>query len=155
MDAEMPVVFCGVCLDWKPLDQFRRRHKGSERRHYECRDCANAYMREWRKQQRRKKFDDAIAQLHRYRESPGQLEYLAAVVLAAFNGAAGFAAEYGRALDAALAAGDHRAVQRYVFGLMDFAYVAERAKTRRDLENEKRRRRREAARRAAMRDQDW
>lgn len=155
MEADVPVVFCVGCLDWKPVEQFRRRSKGSERRHYECKACAAAYMREWRAEKRRQTFDKAISQLHRDRESPGQVEYLAAVVMAAFHGAAGFAAEYGRAFDAALAAGDHKAMLRYLIGWGDLMWVAERARARRKLAEEKRRLLRAMQQRSARRRDDY
>lgn len=148
MDAEEPVYLCVDCLERKPLDQFRRRKRGEECRHYECRSCANRYLREWRAKRRRERLNNAVVDLHRYRESPGQMEYLAAVVIALFHGAAGVAAEYAKAFDAALDAGDHKAVARYLLGLTDFLWVAEQAQARRTLAEDKRKLKREAMRRA-------
>ena len=155
MDAEEPVYLCVSCLEPKPLDQFRRRKRDSDRRHNQCQACANAYMREWRAERRRERLNSALVDLHRYRESPGQLEYLAAVVIAFFHGAVGFAAEYANAFDAARDAGDHKAVARYLLGLADFLWVAEQAQARRKLAEDKRKRKREAMRRAARRKDDY
>src|SRR5688572_13627883 len=119
MEAEVPVLLCVICCERKPLDQFRRRKRDSDRRHYECQACANAYMREWRAERRRERLNSALVDLHRYRESLGQVEHLAAVVIAMFHGAAGFAAEYANAFDAARDAGDHKATLRYLLGLAD------------------------------------
>lgn len=155
MEAEEPAYLCVSCLEHKPLDQFRRRNKGSDDRHFECRECANSYLREWRANRRRKRLDDSLVQLHHHRESPGQLEYLAAVVIAAFNGAAGFAGEFANAFDAAREAGDHKATARYLIGLADFFWVAEQARARRKLAEEKRKRKREVICRAARRAADY
>jgi hypothetical protein len=155
MDAEEPVYLCVSCQERKPLDQFRRRKRDSDRRHYQCQACANAYMRDWRAERRRERLNSALVDLHRYRESPGQVEHLAAVVIAMFHGAAGFAAEYASAFDAARDAGDHKAVARYLLGLADFLWVAEQAQARRNLAEDKRKREREAMRRAARQKEDY
>lgn len=155
MEAETPTLPCLVCYERKPLDQFRRRKKESDARHYECRDCHNLHARELRARRRREHLDDALVQLRRYRESPGQVEHLTGVLIAMFHGVAGVAVEYANAFDAAKEAGDHKTAARYLIGLMDFMYVAERERARRTIENEKRRRRREALRRQSMRDDGW
>jgi hypothetical protein len=154
MEAEPPVGFCTICLERKPLDQFRRRSRNGELRHHECRDCTNRYLREWRAAKRHKSVDDVLTRLHRYRESPGQLEYLAAVVIAAFHGATGFAVRYHNAFCAAEEAGDHKAMMRYLTGLADFMFAAERAKARRKLAEDKRKLKRERLQREARR-QEW
>ena len=155
MEADVPVLLCVVCCERKPLDQFRRRKRDGDRRHYQCQACANAYMREWRAARRRARLDSALVNFHRYRESPGQLEHLANLVIAGFHGASGFAAEYWNAFDSAREAGDHKAVARYLLGLADFFWVAERAKARRKIADEKRKRRREALLRAARQKYDY
>ncbi len=155
MEAEVPVLLCVVCYERKPLGQFRRRKRDGDRRHYQCQTCANAYMREWRAERRRERLDSALVDLHRYRESPGQIEHLAAVVIAMFHGAAGFAVEYANAFDAARDAGDHKAVLRYLLGLADFLWVAERAKARRKIAHEKRKRRRATRLRAERQKYDY
>lgn len=143
---------CGVLL---PLTEFRLRRQGSDRRHRDCRECASLYMRLWRAKGRRKAVDAALVRLHRNRESPGNLEHLAAHVMDAFNGAEGFAAAYAEAFDAACDAGDHRAVQRYLMGLADFIWAADFIAARRKRAEEQRKLRRAATQREAMRWEDY
>ncbi len=65
------------------------------------------------------------------------------------------AIEYVNAFEAAREAGDHKATARYLIGLADCMFVAEQARTRRKLTEEKRKREREALRRAERRKYDF
>lgn len=153
MDAEQQTRLCTSCATWRPVNAFRLRRSGSERRHHQCASCAAGYMRRWRAARRLRTVGHVLVHLHRYRDDcPSQLENLAALVVAAFNGPSGFLASYRAALDAAQAAGDRRAVQRLLAGVFDFVTAAETAAARRTVREAKRQQRRaNEQRRAAQR----
>jgi hypothetical protein len=151
--ATVETKLCSKCVERKPLTQFRRRIRGTELRHPQCKDCDAQYRREQSAAGRRKKLDDSLFQLRRYRESPGNLEWLANTVIKFFGSAIGYAEALAKGLKAAQDAGDHKTVQRYLMGIADFAFVAEFIATRRALNEKRRQFRAEQARQKKRRDE--
>lgn len=156
MDAEGELRLCTSCATWRPIGEFRLRHKGTGKRHHQCAGCAAAYMREWRGERRLRAVGYALRHIRRYRaERPAEVENLAALLVSGFGGASGFFASYREAFDAAQAAGDRRAVRKLLLGVVDFMTAAGISAGRRAPRREQRQQERDAQRRAARFDDDY
>jgi hypothetical protein len=88
---------CSACLQELPLDQFRPRGHGSEKRHSWCRDCRNAKDRERRfvvrARRERRRVGHLLTAIKSAR-SEREVAHFVAVMLKQFNGLSGFAKAY-------------------------------------------------------------
>lgn len=118
MDAKRELRLCSRCVEWRPVDAFRRRRRGSDHRHHQCDDCAAAYQRQRRARNRGAAMDRAVVLLRRYRDCPRVLARLTEGRFRAFGGADQFFATFREQFDAARAAGRHHVAFRYLAAVL-------------------------------------
>jgi len=95
---------CYACgLQW-PIEQFRRRSRGSDARVGRCRGCDAGYMRQYRAERRAKMLGQFAVQLGQQRP-PHRARALASAMTLRFGGVEAFARAWKQQLDAAAAAG--------------------------------------------------
>ena len=93
-------MICCSCGESKPLDQFRRRRKGEERREARCRPCFNQYTKERRQRQRGTEVKRFVSQLNRA-SSWGRIVELCEAMFRRFKGPGGVAAIWAEELQKA------------------------------------------------------
>lgn len=91
---------CHHCGQDLPLEQFRRRQKGSETRMRQCRECYNISMRNYRRARRNKDLHHFAGRVRRARSS-ARVCVLADQMMRRFGGPCGFAKVWKQALDEA------------------------------------------------------
>jgi len=95
---------CYACaLQW-PIEEFRRRSRGSDARVGRCRRCDASYMRGYRRRRRAEKLGAFAVQVRQQR-SPYRALALASAMTHRFGGTDGFSREWKKQFDAAAAAG--------------------------------------------------
>jgi len=95
---------CYACgLQW-PIEQFRRRSRGSDARVGRCRGCDASYMRGYRRRRRAVMLGQFAVQLRQQR-SPHRARALASATTFRFGGVEGLARTWKDQFDAAAAAG--------------------------------------------------
>ena len=95
---------CTTCWQERPITQFRRRHRGSDARHRQCRFCYNEYMRRYRTGRRRKEIAKFAREVNRNPFRPRAVTALCNLMFRRFGGVEGFVEEWTAAFDAARAA---------------------------------------------------
>ena len=93
-DADVqPGQHCTRCLAWRPIDQFRRRRKGTEERHEQCNACRRAKDEERGFRKRRSKHRKLVRTINK--GTQGQAVRAVAECLIGFHdGVEGFCAEW-------------------------------------------------------------
>jgi len=89
---------CRECLEERPIGEFRRRGRNSDRRHSVCRPCRNRLDRERRflaKANRERRRLGAWLTAIRAARSERELAYFVGVALRQFGGISGFARVFG------------------------------------------------------------
>lgn len=92
---------CVTCGAHKPIDQFRRRRRGSEKRHGLCKTCFAAYMRTYRDNRRQRALRQFVQRAARQSLSVERMTRLCDAMLKRFGGVERFTAEWHRAMDEA------------------------------------------------------
>jgi len=113
---------CNGCGRSLPIDQFRRRSKGTNARQSRCRECHNAYMRAYRRRGRDKLIARFAAQVQR-EHSLRRVAMLCEKMFRRFGGIDGFSAAWAAQINTAVA---ERPGRRFVLhGFSAIARLAE------------------------------
>ena len=96
--------FCVDCGQDKPETEFRLRRRDSDKRHSQCRDCYNEYMRQYRASARRKEITEFARTVSSQRVRPNAIPALCDRMFRRFGGVEGLCAEWTDAIKAACAA---------------------------------------------------
>ena len=114
---------CRTCWRDKPISEFRRRRRGSNERHAQCRTCYAAYMRQYRQARRSKEVAAFWMQAASPRCSSQAVVALTEAMVSKAGGPEGLATAWKEQLDAARAArpGGQAALRcfRAVFRLLE------------------------------------
>jgi hypothetical protein len=89
---------CNVCGQENPITDFRRRRRGSEKRHNQCRQCFAAYMRDFRRRRRFKTIGRFATQL-KNESDLGRVVVLCNGMFQKFDGVAGFCRAWKEYID--------------------------------------------------------
>ena len=98
MSQPDPLKTCSTCGRRLPITEFRRRHKGKERREGTCRECHNWYNRRWKQRCREDKINE-FAKSARKQHDIGKLAAMCNAMFARFGGVDGFAAAWKGQID--------------------------------------------------------
>jgi hypothetical protein len=92
---------CPKCGEWRPINKFRRRRRGSEEgRHFdECNDCRNAYERRRRVKKRRVTFEKFATTIIQAKRDARKIAGLIREMAFRFKGLQNLAAEWKRQID--------------------------------------------------------
>ena len=94
---------CRTCWQDKPISEFRRRRRGSDERHPQCRACYAAYMRQYRRSRRNKEVTSFCQQVASPRSSTAQVLALCTRMMRHAGGPEGLAELWKEHMDAARA----------------------------------------------------
>ena len=115
---------CGNCAEQKKITEFRRRRRGASGRENKCRTCHNASER----LRRAAKKDKAVANFVKAlagRRNINQIVFMARVVIRSFGGSDGFAREWRRQKDRAMAE-DPKTAFRFLMATIRLMELADR-----------------------------
>ena len=114
---------CHYCWEDKPVSEFRRKRRGSDKRHPQCRACYAKYMREYRQARRNKEVAVFFRQVGNPRCSSQAVVALCESMVRKVGGPEALATAWKQELDAARARqpGGQGALRcfREVFRLME------------------------------------
>ena len=116
--SQAQLKLCSHCGEHKPIDQFRRRRKGSEKRHPQCRECFNEYTRQYRAKKRRKRIDKFASEITHAKGDMWKIGVLCAALMKQFGGPEQFAIEWKEAIDWAKAEGRVHLVLRHMTAIL-------------------------------------
>jgi hypothetical protein len=95
---------CTNCWEEKPITDFRRRRRGTEKRHGQCRACYNAYMREHRAARRHRVVAKLARRVNSNRTNLNRIAAPCNATFRRFGGVGGFCDQWTAHLDAVLVA---------------------------------------------------
>lgn len=115
---------CTTCLRRLPIREFRRRKKGRDQRHHQCRECFNAYLRRRRTSHRRQRFYHDESVLLRVR-SAQRLAFIVSDMFGRLGGIEEFARQWHDCIEAAKRDEKHHIVFRGLKTLLQMMLAAE------------------------------
>lgn len=130
--AERPLTKrCSRCGRMLPLAEFRRRSKGSDKPHADCRECHRMEQRRRRAERAGRVFRRLTADVHRYRGS--SIDRIALFIGAAidtFGGLPRFVRAFKRSFNRAMKKGQLNVAFRHVNMVTELMLVIERERNR-------------------------
>lgn len=108
---------CTDCGRERPITEFRRRKKGSERRHHQCRQCFAQAMYIYRAARQRTAVGRFIAHMTDGRRALGGLTRIASEVVRKFGGRVASLSSSSRSSTAAWPTEDHAAASKVLLAI--------------------------------------
>jgi hypothetical protein len=122
---------CTNCWQDKPITEFRRRRRDTEKRHNQCRECFAEYMRQYRARATQDSIARFVRELSRSETRPGTMTVMCARMIRRFGGVDRFAAAWKNHFDAIAMERPHsRLMFQNVNAVMKLVMASDRARQR-------------------------
>ena len=108
---------CTTCWETKPVTDFRRAKRGSDKLRRNCRTCYNSYMRQFRREKRHKTVTSLVRQMVRPSTRTREVKAIVTIMIQHLGGLERFTQTWKEALDAAVRTGDHRFSLQHFFAV--------------------------------------